>query len=211
MQTRTLDAAPASVQNAPPAPDDADARILAAAAEVIGAYGFRKTSMEDVARRAGVSRVTLYRRFADKDALVNAVVLREVRRSLAAIVTDLETLAAPEDQFVRGFVATVLVARRHPLFQRLVTGEAGLDLAKYASVTWPQTIDLGRAMMSGVIAGLQAQGKFTGLDAAALAETLIRLWHSLVMTPSSAVDSDDEASVTRFARDVLFPLLFRRA
>ena len=35
--------------------------------------------MEDVARRAGVSRVTVYRHFANKDGSLEAVVLREVR------------------------------------------------------------------------------------------------------------------------------------
>lgn len=189
--------------------DLTQARILDAAVEVLSEYGFRKASMEDVARRAGVSRVTLYRRFSDKDALVHTVVLREARRSLAAIVTEIDAVRSPEEQFVRGFVATVLVARRHPLLRKLIERDTDIVLPKYAALTASQLIDLGRNMMSGIIANLQAQGKFQGLPPDYLAELLIRLWHSIVLTPSSRVVSDEEKSLTKLAREFLYPLLSR--
>ena len=50
--------------------------ILFAALELFLQRGIKKTSVEDVARRAGVTRVTVYRYFADKEALVRAAVLR---------------------------------------------------------------------------------------------------------------------------------------
>lgn len=202
--------AQASLSPSNEALDLTQARILDAAVGVLSEFGFRKTSMEDVARRAGVSRVTLYRRFADKDALVHAVILREAKRSLAAIVTEIDAVKSPEEQFVRGFVATILVARRHPLLRRLIEHDTGIVLPRYAAVTASQLIDLGRAMMSGIIANLQAQGKFGGLPPDYLAELLIRLWHSIVLTPSSRVRSDDEKSLTKLAREFLYPLLSRK-
>nr|MDT0664452.1 helix-turn-helix domain-containing protein [Micromonospora sp. DSM 115978] len=63
--------------------DDADetrARILDAAYEQFCRTGIQRSTMEDVARRAGVSRITVYRRFATKDVLVEHVVRREFRR-----------------------------------------------------------------------------------------------------------------------------------
>jgi TetR/AcrR family transcriptional regulator of autoinduction and epiphytic fitness len=53
-------------------------RALAAALEVFGRYGFRKTSMEDVARAADISRQGLYLYFANKDALFRAAVGQEL-------------------------------------------------------------------------------------------------------------------------------------
>lgn len=187
--------------------DATQARILDAAVAVLSEYGFRKASMEDVARRAGVSRVTLYRRFSDKDELVHKVVLREARRSLAAIVTEIDAYKSAEEQFVRGFVATVLVARQHPLLRRLIEHDTALVLPKYAALTASQLIDLGREMMAGIIAHLQHHGKFTGHAPDDLAELLIRLWHSIVLTPSSRIVSDDEKSLTRLARGFLYPLI----
>ncbi|MEU9883525.1 TetR/AcrR family transcriptional regulator [Streptomyces phaeochromogenes] len=57
-------------------------RVLAAALEAFGRYGFRKTSMEDVARSAGISRQGLYLRYANKEALFRAAVRRELDTAL---------------------------------------------------------------------------------------------------------------------------------
>jgi TetR/AcrR family transcriptional regulator, regulator of autoinduction and epiphytic fitness len=57
-------------------------RALAAALEVFGRYGFRKTSMEDVARAADMSRQGLYLHFANKDALFRAAVRQELDTAL---------------------------------------------------------------------------------------------------------------------------------
>src|SRR4051812_50116320 len=60
-------------------------RIVSGALAQFEESGIRRTTMEDVARRAGVARVTVYRRFANKDRLVEAVVLREARRVFSAL------------------------------------------------------------------------------------------------------------------------------
>jgi AcrR family transcriptional regulator len=57
-------------------------RVLAAALEVFGRHGFRKTSMEDVARSAGISRQGLYLQFASKEALFRAAVRQELDAAL---------------------------------------------------------------------------------------------------------------------------------
>src|SRR2546430_7058607 len=57
-------------------------RILAVALEVFGRYGFRKTSMEEIARAADISRQGLYLHFANKDALFRAAVRQELDTAL---------------------------------------------------------------------------------------------------------------------------------
>src|SRR5580704_3193435 len=59
------------------APDSTEAAILDAAGECVLAYGVRRTSLSDVARRAGVSRPTVYRRWPDRRALVADLMTRE--------------------------------------------------------------------------------------------------------------------------------------
>jgi AcrR family transcriptional regulator len=182
-----------------------DARILDATVATFAENGFG-VSMEDVARRAGVSRVTLYRRFTDRHALVHAVVLRESRRALRTILREISALESDEERFVRGFAATVLVARKHPLLKLLMESEPD-SFTRYTNTTVSQVIDLGRTNMGAIIKQLQAGGLFAGLDSEYLAETLIRLWQSLVLTKSTQINSDNEKSVIEFARSFLYPLL----
>jgi TetR/AcrR family transcriptional regulator, regulator of autoinduction and epiphytic fitness len=58
-------------------------RVLAVALEVFGRYGFRKTSMDEVARSADISRQGLYLYFASKEALFRAAVRQELDTALA--------------------------------------------------------------------------------------------------------------------------------
>ncbi|MUM33080.1 helix-turn-helix domain-containing protein, partial [Mycolicibacterium sp. CBMA 361] len=53
-----------------PAASGATAAILDAALLEFEQHGFRRVALDDVARRAGVSRTTIYRRFANRDELV---------------------------------------------------------------------------------------------------------------------------------------------
>jgi len=59
-----------------------DPRLISAALECFLSFGVRKTSLTDVADRAGVSRATAYRVFGDKNGLVRAVAEAEVTRFL---------------------------------------------------------------------------------------------------------------------------------
>jgi AcrR family transcriptional regulator len=57
-------------------------RVLSVALEVFGRYGFRKTSMDEVARSADISRQGLYLYFASKEALFRAAVRQELDTAL---------------------------------------------------------------------------------------------------------------------------------
>ena len=67
-------------------PDSArQERVLAVALEVFGRYGFRKASMDEIARSADISRQGLYLRFASKDALFRAAVRQELDTALGDV------------------------------------------------------------------------------------------------------------------------------
>jgi AcrR family transcriptional regulator len=71
-----------------------DERLLDAAASCYARFGLAKTTAEDVAREAGISRATLYRHFKNRDELLLAVVAREASR-----------LAAEAEVYLQRFVA----------------------------------------------------------------------------------------------------------
>lgn len=73
-------------------PEARPEEILGAALEVFGELGFARTRLDDVARRAGVSKGTLYLYFDSKDALFRAMVTAR-----------LEAVLAYAEEFVRGW------------------------------------------------------------------------------------------------------------
>src|SRR3954470_24901736 len=62
--------------------DAREERVLAVALEVFGRYGFRKASMDEIARSADISRQGLYLHFANKEALFRAAVSQELNTAL---------------------------------------------------------------------------------------------------------------------------------
>jgi TetR/AcrR family transcriptional regulator, regulator of autoinduction and epiphytic fitness len=75
-------------------------QVLSVALEVFGRYGFRKTSMDDVARSAEISRAGLYLYFANKEALFRAAVRQEVDTALAEASRCLDDESAAIDDRV---------------------------------------------------------------------------------------------------------------
>jgi AcrR family transcriptional regulator len=104
-------------------PIDDDDGVLDAARACVLDVGFRRTTLTDVARRAGMSRMTLYRRYPDLEAVLAALMTREFGRLVSQAG---EVAAAPRGRATtRGRVVTMVVhgARslaEDPLFARLL-------------------------------------------------------------------------------------------
>jgi AcrR family transcriptional regulator len=102
---------------------DTAERILDATLAVIADHGIARMSLEDVARRAGLSRQTVYRYFPSKGALLAATVLREEEALIAAV----DAAAAVHDDLasaVEAAIATTLLAgQQHAVLQRLLATE----------------------------------------------------------------------------------------
>jgi AcrR family transcriptional regulator len=96
------------------ADEDTRAALLDAALDEVLAHGIRRTTASDIARRAGVSRQTLYRYWPDVQALLAALVTRE----LLAVIPRGEP-ASSLDEFAAGLVETADRIRALPLLDRL--------------------------------------------------------------------------------------------
>ena len=102
--------------------------ILDAALAEFDRHGIRRVALDDVARRAGVSRTTIYRRFANRDDLVAAVMDRENARLFADIATELAELRPTSNLYVEAFTAAILRSRTHRLLNRMIVDEPALTL-----------------------------------------------------------------------------------
>jgi len=105
--------------------DDRSARdrLLDAALEAAAIHGLAKLSVGDVARQAGLSRQTLYKHFASKEALVGETILREAQRMVVEIVAAADAEPDPQRSLEVAILTTLQVARDHPLLDRLVRTE----------------------------------------------------------------------------------------
>ncbi len=109
-------------------PDQSTEAILDAALVEFDQHGIRRVALDDVARRAGVSRTTIYRRFANKDDLVSAVMDRENLRLFADIADELKTARPQSNYYVEAFTQAILRTRRHRVLNRMVLDEPALTL-----------------------------------------------------------------------------------
>lgn len=109
-------------------PDASTEAILDAALIEFDRHGIRKVALDDVARRAGVSRTTIYRKFANKDELVSAVIDRENARLFADIADELRTARPQSNYYVEAFTAAILHSRRHRVLSRMIAEEPALTL-----------------------------------------------------------------------------------
>ncbi len=97
--------------------------ILDAAVVEAAVHGIRRLSVVDVARRAGISRPTLYKHFPSKDALVAGAVQREAERLTSAVLDAAAGHGAPERALEAGILAALRLTREHPLLDRLIVTE----------------------------------------------------------------------------------------
>jgi TetR/AcrR family transcriptional regulator, repressor for uid operon len=194
-----------SVQTA----DDAiSERILDAALALAAASGLRHLTMDDVARRAGVGRMTVYRRMHGREDLIEALAVRECRRCLATIQDALDPEAPLIDRLASLFTATLKVIREHPLLARLARVEPEAlvsELTRDGSVVF----EMVRDFLVTLIEEGQRSGQLIEADPALLAELGLRLGASFVLIPDSVLALEDEEATRAEVRRLLVPLFVK--
>lgn len=185
-------------------PDAAKEAILDAALVEFDRHGIRRVALDDVARRAGVSRTTIYRRFANRDDLVAAVMDRENARLFADIAIELKSARPQSNYYAEAFTSAILRSRNHRVLHRMITDEPAL------------TIELARRHYCAAVGRIEAAlqeifppGFADRIGPAAvhdLAETIWRYAMMLLLLPSGApIESADD--IRAFATKHLLPSL----
>jgi AcrR family transcriptional regulator len=188
--------------------DESGARILAAATQQVEDFGVRRFTIDDLARRVGVSRVTIYRHFPKKDRVIEAVLLHELRRFLDAIEAAVEPYETLEERLVEGFVFALTFLHEHRLLNRLLRTEPEL-LLPMLTVRAEPVLTAAREFIAGFARRETEQGALAlGEDEiAGLSELLARAVLSFVLTPSSALSLQTPAEIRDFAERYLAPIL----
>lgn len=148
------------------------AGVAEAVRESVLAVGVRRTTLTDVARRAGVSRMTLYRMVPDVEALILSVMTTD----FAALLIAAESGASRKRSARARLVAmTADVARRlpdEPLFRRVIDVDPDL-LLPYLTERIGSTQRLAIAHLERVITEGQRDGSIRSGDPAVMATALL--------------------------------------
>jgi AcrR family transcriptional regulator len=167
---------------ATPEADPATRAILDAAVVEFERHGFRRVALDDVARRAGVSRTTIYRRFSGRDELVAAVIDRENAILFADIADELKSRRPQSNYYVEAFTCAILRFRQHRVLTRMLADEPGLML-ELAHRHWGAAIE----RMARALRVIFPDGFAERIGAAAvdeLAETILRYAALVLVLPS---------------------------
>ncbi|MFE9773279.1 TetR/AcrR family transcriptional regulator [Streptomyces sp. NPDC005931] len=164
--------------------------VLDAVRDCVLAVGVRRTTLTDVARRARVSRMTLYRRWPDVRSLVGDLMTREW--------VDVATGAMPEPRagvhtrgrLVEGLVAGVRAFGGHPLFRKIVDVDPELLL--------PYVLDrrgASQEALLGLLAGALREGHADGSVRVGhperQARSVLLLVQSFALSLRTMTDPDD--------------------
>lgn len=138
--------------------EEARGQILEAAQSTFLHFGVAKTTMDDIAKAAGVSRPTIYRYFRDRDTLI-AELIRMRSRQLFVRGTKfvLERENFP-DQLVEGLIYLIDQGRRDPII-RLIVSPEHMDLAAAITGTSELASNLTMEMWGPILDRARERGE----------------------------------------------------
>jgi AcrR family transcriptional regulator len=124
--------------------------------------GFAATRLDDVARRAGVAKGTIYRYFENKEALFIAAVRSRVTSVLADAGDAVDAYPGPTSDLLRGLIETLhlrLVDSDLRVLIRIVIAESG-NFPGLAETYHAETVAKGRAVLERIVRRGIARGEF---------------------------------------------------
>jgi AcrR family transcriptional regulator len=185
--------------------DSTTDRVLDAALRQFELFGVARSTVEQITKRSGLARVTLYRRFPGKQHLVEAVVLREVRLFLDRLDERLDQLSTPEEKIAEGFVFTLESIRSHVMLSRLLDSEPE-SVLRYFTTEGGPVVAAARDYLADRVARDFPEGR-SGADLSVATELVVRLVISFLLTPQSVAELENSDAAREFAGRYLAPLL----
>lgn len=102
-------------------------KIIDATVKCFRRFGINKTSMDDIAKAAKLSRPTIYRYFPSRHHLAVEVLVREVRDHTRLVVPILKEHRYPPRALVEGIMFDLATAKDHP-YTSIIVSDAGSEL-----------------------------------------------------------------------------------
>lgn len=176
-------------------------RILTASLKVFETKGLADSTMQEIAAKAKIGRATLYRHFASKDEVLQALVLREARELFGRLEEAAGAEERPEALFENALPVALGFFQGHRLLQRV--------LRKEPEYVIPYLTYQSSGLLSAAVDFMEpylARAKKTGglkVEPKVAAEWACRILLSLLTTKSVVADLSDPSELKRYLAPVL--------
>ncbi len=182
--------------------DDPQNRVIAATLRCMARWGISKTTLDDVAREAGLSRATVYRIIpGGKDSLLALVSVSELNRFFLALDAAAKSVDNLEDTIVAGVTTAARHLEEHGALQFLIEHEPEAILPRFAFHNLDAILVNVRAFAGPYLE------PWLGDNAARTVEWIARIVLSYACAPSPEFNLSDEASARVLIRRYVMPAL----
>jgi AcrR family transcriptional regulator len=184
-------------------------RYLSAAEACYARFGLTKTTVEDVARAAGVSRATVYREFGNRDEILLAVVAREAGRVAAEAELHLGRFDDVGSWIVEGMLFCLSEIPRRPVLAMLLAPE---DVGRTSRLvfTSEQLGAIGADMLRPIFEPAHRAGLLReSVELKTLMDWVLRVLMSYLTVPSHLARNQDE--MRHLLREMILPAVLKPA
>lgn len=176
-------------------------RIVDGALRCLAQQGIAKTTVDDIARAAGLSRATVYRTFPrGKDGILGAVVETEVARLFSALAVAMGEAGDLEDLLVTGMVESARRLSSHEALRYLLLHEPGAVLP-YLTFS-----NLDRVLLAAGDLAAPFFGRWLEPEQASrAAEWAVRIVMAYCANPAPGTDLTDPDETRALVRTFVLP------
>jgi AcrR family transcriptional regulator len=179
--------------------DDTRQRIVEAAYACVARRGVAKTTIDDVAREAGMSRATVYRAFpGGRDEVINATVAWATLDFFGRLYERIQGADSLEEVMERGIMFAYRSIVEHEVLQRVMQTEPD----KLLPILTVESNRIRDGIAAVLAPYLQERGLAAGVDLGDAADFLARMVLSYISAPGRW-DLDDPVQVARLVRSEL--------
>ena len=207
---RVLDAPPSGRSEAEDLAENRDLeqtsgreQLLDAAESCLARFGLAKTTIEDVAQAAGLSRATVYRQFGSRDALLLAVAARDADRVASEAERYLQRFDDVGSWIVEGILFCLREIPKRPLLGKFLTPQE-LGTASRLVLTSERMLAIGSEILRPMFEPARSEGLLhRDLELDALIEWVLRILISYLAVPGPP--SRTEEDLRQLLRTMLLP------
>jgi AcrR family transcriptional regulator len=180
-------------------------RILDTAEAIYSKPDGLGSTMEEIARAAGLGRATLYRHFSNRDELLLAVIEREAQLIAAKVGRKIRHIESPGEHIIEGMIQAMREMKKNKLFNNVLGAEAGSVVNRLLFAS-DRMVNIGLNIVLPVVQRAHETGKLkTDLEFELLVEWIMRLLSSLLSVPSTQLKT--EGDIRYLLQKTLLPVL----
>ena len=170
--------------------DSLDARIIDAAADCVIAFGVDRVTLAEIARRAGVSRPTVYRRWPDTQAILAALLTARITNSLNEVAVD----GTDREAIVKRVVGMAERLRDDEVIMSVLSSAPALAMV-YISQRMGTSQQILLEVLAGALATAQADGSVRPGDPKQLAAMCLLIVQSAIQSAQMVAPVLDVAAL----------------